>query len=294
MKKVGFAIFSYLLVLTLLLAPTGIVRAEDLNEPIVTPVSGDMEFTTTFIPIAEFPGTAEYDQMIVPVGYPDGEAQFQGDGVIVTGMDSGVATACFTITGTQWGWGGKVALWNGSKWVKLETSITTPDESPSSIACAPITGNGTYVFIRYVVNVDLLPKYIPPCSEKTLALPVVMPAMYNRFRRTWIDGYLWLGMGGNTLYSDKLYAVGTPVAFELLESNPTDIFSMPLKTSGVISYVYGPITYGPMAGSYMYMINFGTQKFTYLGHDYPSLQYQVSLPECNIYGTYPPEMAVTN
>jgi hypothetical protein len=55
MKKVGFAIFSYLLVLTLLLAPTGIVRAEDLNEPIVTPVSGDMEFTTTFIPIAEFP-----------------------------------------------------------------------------------------------------------------------------------------------------------------------------------------------------------------------------------------------
>jgi hypothetical protein len=278
----------------MLLAPTGIVRAEDLNEPVVIPVSGDMDFTTTFIPIAEFPGTAEYDQMIVPVGYPDGEAQFQGDGVIVTGMDTGVATACFTITGTQWGWGGKVAMWNGSKWVKLETSITTPDESPSSVACAPITGNGTYVFIRYVVNVDLLPKYIPPCSEKTFALPVVMPAMYNRFRRTWIDGYLWLGMGGNTLYSDKLFEVGTPVTFELLESNPTDIFSMPLKTSGVISYVYGPITYGPMAGSYMYMINFGTQKFTFLGHDYPSLQYQISLPECNIYGTYPPEMAVPN
>ena len=96
--------------------------------------------------------------MLVPVGFPAGEAQYQGDGVIVTGMDSGKATACFTITGTQYGWGGKVGVWNGTKWVLLPTTIKALDESPNSLACAPITGNGTYVFIRYVAEQDKLPK----------------------------------------------------------------------------------------------------------------------------------------
>ena len=59
-------------------------------------------------------------QMLAPVGFPAGEAQFESAGIRVIGMDGGKATACFfSVTGMQFGWGGKVGLWNGSKWVLL-------------------------------------------------------------------------------------------------------------------------------------------------------------------------------
>jgi hypothetical protein len=116
-----------------------------------------MEFTTELLPIAQFPGTTEFNQMLVPVGFPAGEAQYEGQGVIVSGMDSGKATVCFYITGTQYGWGGKVGLWNGTKWVKLATTITPLEESSKSLACATITSSGMYAFIRYVVDASLLP-----------------------------------------------------------------------------------------------------------------------------------------
>jgi len=121
-----------------------------------------MEFTTEFIHISQFPGTTEFNQMLVPVGFPAGEAQYQGDGVIVTGMDSGKASACFYITGTEYGWGGKVGLWDGTKWVKLATTITPIEESNKSLSCATITGNGTYAFLRYIVDASLLPVATKP------------------------------------------------------------------------------------------------------------------------------------
>lgn len=173
MKKLVLSLFSIMLVSAMLFSTTSTAAAlppppttPDLPEPVVTPVSGDMEFTTEFIPIAQFPGTTEFNQMLVPVGFPAGEAQYEGDGVVVSGMDTGTATACFYITGTEYGWGGKVGLWDGTKWIKLVTTITPVEESNKSLACAPITGNGTYAFIRYVVDASLLPAY-NPCPVDT-------------------------------------------------------------------------------------------------------------------------------
>jgi len=157
MKRVLVPFFSFLLVLTLLLGSFGSAKAEVGDDPVVTPVSGDMDFTTEVVPIASLPGATEMeDLMLVPVGFPLGEAQFEGAGVLVTKFDTGKASACFTISGTQYGWGGKVGMWNGTKWMLLPTTITSPAETPNSIACATITGNGTYAFIRYVVDASLL------------------------------------------------------------------------------------------------------------------------------------------
>ena len=108
--------------------------------------------------------------MLAPVGFPEGEAQFEGAGVQVTGMDSGKATVCFSLStiAVNQGWGGKVGVWNGTKWVQLPTTFTTPEDSSSSLACATITGSGTYAFIKYVVDPDLLPKgnQLPrPCTN---------------------------------------------------------------------------------------------------------------------------------
>ena len=105
MKKTLIPLFSLVLVFSLLFSITGTAAAlpppppipttPSLPDPVVTPVSGDMEFTTEFIPIAQFPGTTEFNQMLVPVGFPAGEAQYEGSGIIVSGMDQGKATACF-------------------------------------------------------------------------------------------------------------------------------------------------------------------------------------------------------
>ena len=166
MKRVLIPFFSCLLVFTLLLGSFGSAKAEVGDDPVVTPISGDMEFTTEVVPIASLPGTIELaDLMLAPAGFPEGEAQFEGAGVLVTKFDTGKASACFTISGTQFGWGGKVGMWDGAKWDLLPTTIkTTGDDGTSTTACATITGNGTYAFIKYVVDPDLLPSSEPPYS----------------------------------------------------------------------------------------------------------------------------------
>ena len=88
MKKLLLPFFSCLLVFTLLLGLFGSARAEVGDDPVVTPVSGDMEFTTEIIPIASLPGIIELDDlMLAPAGFPAGEAQFEGAGVRVTSFD---------------------------------------------------------------------------------------------------------------------------------------------------------------------------------------------------------------
>ena len=172
MKKAVLPIISFLLVLTLLLGSFGNVKAATDDAPVVTPVSGDIVFTTTVVPIVSLPGSTAFGLMPVPVGFPAGEAQFGGDGVRVTGMDSGKATACFSIATVKinQGWSGKVAVWTGAKWAKLATTITPLDESPTSLACATILGNGTYAFIVGVGDATKLPTGKPQCSVDLLGI----------------------------------------------------------------------------------------------------------------------------
>ena len=156
MKKVFRLSFLFVFVLGLLFTSFNAAKAEIGDDPVVTPVSGDMEFTTEVVPVASLPGTTMLEsQMLVPVGFPLGEAQFEGAGVRVTGMDYGKATACFAVSGMQYGWGGKVGVWDGVKWVLLPTTITKDEEVQNSVACATVAGNGTYAFI-----VKNLPRYL--------------------------------------------------------------------------------------------------------------------------------------
>jgi hypothetical protein len=160
MKKFLFPLFSFLLVFSILFTSIGSVNAAIGDDPVVTPVSGDSEFSTEVVPVPVLPGTTLLaSQMIVPVGFPLGEAQFEGNGIRLKGFDSGKATVCFSISSVaiKQGWSGKVGVWNGSKWVLLPTVFNTPEETIAGTACAPISGNGTYVYIRYVVDSTLVP-----------------------------------------------------------------------------------------------------------------------------------------
>ena len=169
MKKVFVPLFSMMLVLSLLLGSFATAKAAPGDPPTVTPVSGDTDFSTEIVAIPALPGiTTLSGGMLAPVGFPAGEAQFGGNGIRVTGMDSGKATACFYLSAAaiNQGWGGKVGVWTGAKWLLLPTTITLPEETNNAIACATISGNGTYAFIKYVAEPAKLP------AEEKPQLPV--------------------------------------------------------------------------------------------------------------------------
>jgi len=227
MKKLVLPLFSCLLVLSLLLGSFATAKAAPGDDPVVTPVSGDATFATEIIPIVSLPGVTTYGEMLVPAGFPAGEAQFGGNGVRVTGFDASKATACFSLSAAavNEGWGGKVAVWDGAKWVRLATSITTVEESNTALACATITGNGTYAFIKYIAEPDKLPTY-GKCSDDTL--------VGIRFDYNYPEGIF-------TVYEaivlhNPAPAVGSTVSFQLLSISPEGLLpSGPYSGSGSVT-----------------------------------------------------------
>ena len=245
----------------------------------VTPVSGDNEFTTEIIPIVSLPGTTELaTQMLAPVGFPAGEAQYGGDGVRVAGLSNGKATTCFTLTtvAVDQGWGGKVGVWNGAKWVLMPTTITALDESPNSLACAPITGDGTYAFIKYVVAPDKLPT-MQSCGEMSIAGPYEYD--FNNY-----DG--WMSAGASA--TDFYLPLGTPISYKIIQQDPAGFFKSGTSGSGMItaSYELIPDTF------YLSIITFDPQiefSYDYYGN-LNSFVFRVYFPNCYTDFVYPDDL----
>lgn len=278
MKKYIFSVFSFLIVITLLLGSFGIARAAADDDPVVTPVSGDNEFATEVIPIASLPGTNELaTQMLAPVGFPAGEAQYGGNGVRVSGLSTGKASACFTLStaAIDQGWGGKVGVWNGAKWVLLPTSITPLQESPNSLACATITGDGTYAFIKYVVAPDKLPT-MQSCGEMSIAGPYDYD--FNNY-----DG--WMSAGASL--TNFSLPFGTPISYGIIQQDPAGFFKSGTFGTGMVT-ASGEL----MPGFYFSIITFDPQiEFTY---DYyanlNSFVFRVYFPNCYTDFVYPDDL----
>ncbi len=237
MKKVFVPLFSFLLVLSLLLGTYGSAKAAPGDDPVVTPVSGDTEFTTAVVPIAALPGTVTLDDgMLAPVGFPTGEAQFGSNGIRVSGMDQGKATACFFLSAAaiNQGWGGKVGVWNGSKWVLLPTSITTTEESNTATACASIAGNGTYAFIQYVAEPDKLPKARECDFDVDLYLTGFSTINTEDYSQGWLTGAMF--------YSTHVLT-GLPISMRLYQSIPAGQFVVE-ETGYGTGFSSGPNLYG--------------------------------------------------
>lgn len=154
--KTRFAL-SMVLTLALVLSLVGTAAAASSGSATVTPISGDAVFTVSSVPVLKLPGqTTTAGGLIVPSGFPLGEKQFDGNGVLVSGLSYGTAKACFPITALNQGWGGKVGYWDGSVWKLLDTSVSTPEEGTFSWACATVSANGTYALITWVVDASKL------------------------------------------------------------------------------------------------------------------------------------------
>ncbi len=163
MKKtiwIGTTCFFLLAVLSINL---GSASAASLPAPMATPVSGDQVFSTKVVSTSSLMGiTTTSDGPVMPKGFPMSEKQFEGDALVLSGLDYGSVNLCFPVAAVNQGWGGKVGFWDGSAWKLQETSITTPAESSLSWGCAKVYQNGTYAFLKWVVDSSLLPK--PPVS----------------------------------------------------------------------------------------------------------------------------------
>ncbi len=279
MKKFVLPFFSLLLVLSLALSSFSSVTAAAGDDPWVTPVSGDMEFTTIIVSIPGLPGALELaNQQFAPAGFPAGETQFGGNGVRVDGFDAGKATVCFSLGAVEvgQGWGGKVGMWNGTKWQLLPTTIAPVAlEASSTSACAGITGSGTYAFIKYIADASLLPKQIPACGVMTAAFPIFMD--FDEY-----EGW----MEGGIVFHSSLIPEGTPISYQLINVVPTGFFTSGQSGSGIV------VDTGESGGVFGALVIFDPPVI--FEYDYfenlESFTLRVFLPQCYTDFNYPDDL----
>jgi hypothetical protein len=101
----------------------------------------------------------------IPTGFADGQAQFGGKGLVLSGVDYGMQQTCFPFPTYYYGWRGSVYGWDGAKWVKYSTTITEGEDGAVTTACAKTFGNGTYALL-VGFNQTLAPApALPPQEE---------------------------------------------------------------------------------------------------------------------------------
>jgi hypothetical protein len=151
MKKMSRASLTILIVLCFLLMSVSTVMAtakprpstRTWKDPVASSVKGGT-FTSEVVNSAGLPGTESLASgMLVPAGKND-ELQFGGNGIKISSLSAGAKVQiCFDFPTYQYSWDGKIAMWNGTKWESMPTTITEKDESYTS-ACTVAAANGYY------------------------------------------------------------------------------------------------------------------------------------------------------
>lgn len=151
MKKTAKIALALVLVFSLLAVNLGQVFASvstNLTDPTVTPTFSGTNVVTTVLAVYHLPGIQDVSGMTYPIGFGPSEGQFSGKGVQVSGLKSWqTAKVCFDFRFSDYKWAGGVYMWNGTKWVKMTTTVTPGAEGLPTWACVSGVGNGTYALI---------------------------------------------------------------------------------------------------------------------------------------------------
>jgi hypothetical protein len=229
MGKRFSTIVVVLFVLSFLFANLNDASAAGLPGPTISPLSGDAVFSTEVIAQAKLPGTTNYGSLIVPVGFPAGEKQFEGDGITLSGLGYGYVNACFALSGAAQGWGGQVGYWDGKAWKLQPTTLSTPQEASYTLACAKVYENGTYALIKWVSNTALLPDNNKPVCTFSIDDFSIVP--YGDIISG--DGYTYFPTIGEFLIISGSDLAGKQVTIKFVHSDPTHGFLFNGKTSNV-------------------------------------------------------------
>lgn len=154
MRKSLKVFVASLMVLGLLFVTFGSVFAlpaptTALAEPVAVESFAGEKFTAVVVTPPNLPGTMDEGGMIMPVGMGSGEGQFSGNGLKVSGLKDGETVSVkFDFKYYNHMWKGSIYKWDGTRWVKLATTVVPPAADESiTWATASGVGNGKYVLI---------------------------------------------------------------------------------------------------------------------------------------------------
>ncbi len=138
------------------------------GDPTTMPIMGDTAFIAKVVDPSSLPGTyIGAGGYPLPSGFIEGDAQFGGKGLVLSGVDFGLQQTCFPFPTYYYGWRGSVYGWDGAKWVKYTTTITEGQDGAITTACAKTFGNGSYALL-VGFNQALAPApALPPEEECT-------------------------------------------------------------------------------------------------------------------------------
>ena len=149
-------------------SPSMASSSANLNDPMVTISPVASAGKVQLVEQSALPGTNEKGGMFFPKGFTDGQAQFSGMGVKISGLKNGeTAKVSFDFRFSNFDWRGYVYQWNGSRWVKLATTVSGGGEAVTTWANASNLGNGTYALIIF--------NYGVPDSEVPTEEPTTIP-----------------------------------------------------------------------------------------------------------------------
>ncbi len=234
MKKYLVLGTSCIMLLAFLMASIGSASAASLPAPMATPISGDTAFSTKVVSVSKLTGiTTTSSGLIVPVGYLLGEKQFEGDALVLAGLDYGSVNLCFPVAAVNQGWGGKVGFWTGSAWKLLETTITTPAESSLSWGCAKVYQNGTYAFLKWVVDSSLLPKEFVEINKPACDFEVEMVVL-DSTSSSYVDDHFHMPGGKFFYIMSNENLSGKHVKVTFITSEPVGTYLISGKTGNVL------------------------------------------------------------
>ncbi len=226
MKKTALALLSITLIISLLLAPAGTVQAAGWADPVVTPLSGTSNFTTSVIdPITlQYGITRTAQGLTVPSGFPPGEKQFGGKAVIIKGLETGTASLCFSFPTYRYGWRGGVYQWNGTMWSLIPSTTTEGIEGSPATVCATITGDGTYALITGFTEPPALSSSLPKCAEPFSVAFLTYPVMISE------SDLFTLGIYG--MITEPGFPAGSRISYSIFGVTPHGAVSGALSQSG--------------------------------------------------------------
>lgn len=228
MKKVMLALLSFTLVVSFLLVPASSAQAVTWNDPIVTPLSGNADFTVNLTDPFSLPfGTLKTEEsLIVPSGFVPGELQFASKAVIVKDLEGSKASICYFLPTYRYGWNGGIYQWNGSAWSDLPSTLTETKQGGATI-CSTLTADGTYAFLIYF-SLKSAPKApLPECGDD-------FKATVNMY---YLDEYSPPGSQAYTVYAIEVYQIlplGSRLSYSILNQNPSGSVSGALSLSGTV------------------------------------------------------------
>lgn len=233
MKKVVLALLSFTFVVSLILVPAASASAVTWSDPVITPLTGDKEFTVKVIdPVALSSGTTKTTSgLTVPAGFPLGAMQFGGNAVVLKGMESGTARTCFSFPNYRFGWKGGIYQWNGTKWSIIPSTTTEGVEGAPATICTNISADGTYALLMgYTLrSTPITINTLPVCSDDFIFDLYLFYLDESDTDTTYVVPKIVMHPG--------VFPIGTTFSYSIFNISPAGSISGALSQSGSIQNI---------------------------------------------------------